>query len=215
MKYLFLSLFIISSILHLYASFVKNKPMRNVTKGWLLLSLMAFYATAVPSPSWLVLLAILFSWLGDVLLIPKGTKWFAAGGVAFMISHVFFALAYASLTNFINVNVWLIIILALVDFAAVFVVFYFLKKRLPKALFYSMFFYLLCNGGMNCFAWFMFASLQTTGALITAIAALFFFISDCTLFFVRFDKNSENKSHFTIMLTYLIAEFFIIFGLIL
>jgi uncharacterized membrane protein YhhN len=45
-----------------------------------------------------VLAALAFSWLGDVLLIPKGARSaFLAGLVAFLLGHLLFAVAFSSL----------------------------------------------------------------------------------------------------------------------
>ena len=60
-----------------------------------------------------------------------------------------------------------------------------------------------------------FGSCSTLCGLITGIGALLFFISDCTLFFVRFDKKFPIKSHFTVMLTYSVGEFLIALGFML
>ena len=50
---------------------------------------------------------------------------------------------------------------------------------------------------------------------VTFIGALLFFVSDSTLFYVRFNKDSPFKTHFVPMLTYIIAEFLIVYGFIL
>ena len=64
----------------------KNQKLRSITKPFLLLSLLGFYVFAARNVLLLIVLALFFSWLGDVLLIPKGVKWFTAGGISFMIS---------------------------------------------------------------------------------------------------------------------------------
>ena len=90
MKHVFLAVFILSTAVHLYGSIRKDSKLRNVTKPFLLLSLLGYYILAARTPSAAVILALIFSWIGDVLLIPKGVKWFTAGGIAFMVSHAFF-----------------------------------------------------------------------------------------------------------------------------
>lgn len=216
MKYIFLSLFIVSTVLHLIASLKNNKKFRNITKPFILSSLAGFYffGVEVEQMSWIVIVAILFSLLGDILLIPNGTKWFAIGGVAFMISHAFYVAAYASITNFANIHPILIILFGVLFVLAVAIIFTKLKPHLPKSLFWPMFFYLLVNGTMNCFAIYRLLALPNISSIITALGALLFFISDTSLFFVRFNKNSKQKSHFLVMLTYSIGEFLIILGLI-
>lgn len=213
-KYAFLAVFVISTAIHLYASLKKNTKVRNITKPFILLSLLGFYVVSASYVSVAIILALVFSWIGDVLLIPKGTKWFTAGGIAFMISHAFFIAGYCRDIVFANIPIELIVLLSGFFIIAVALIFSKLKEHLPKALFYPMFFYLLINGAMNCFAIFRLASNPTAATLTTAIGAALFFVSDTSLFFVRFKKDSKLKTHFVVMLTYSIGEFLIVLGLI-
>lgn len=214
MKYAFLALFAVSAAVHLYASHRKDAKLRNVSKPFILLSLLGFYVTAAGEPRAAVILALVFSWLGDVLLIPKGVKWFTAGGIAFMVSHAFFIAAYCRDTDFAALPVPLIVFLALFFTALVAYIFSKLREHLPKALFYPMFFYLLLNGAMNCFAIFRAVCLASPAGVVTAVGAALFFVSDTALFFVRFNKESRLKTHFLVMLTYSLGEFLIVLGLI-
>jgi len=214
-NYLYLALFLVSTGIHLFASWKQNKPLRNVTKPIILLSLLGFYLESVPIRSWFVILAILFSWLGDVLLIPHGVKWFAAGGISFMISHGFYVLSYCEYVNVFCLSWYIYVIFGIFFATLVVYVFWKLKPHLPKPLFYPMALYLLINGTMNCFAIFRFFTGINLKTVITIIGAFSFFISDATLFFVRFKKESKIKTHFPVMLTYSIAELLIILGFIL
>ena len=214
MKYVFLAVFFVSTAVHLFASLRRDTRLRNMTKPFILLSLLGFYVLAARSVSAAVVLALIFSWLGDVLLIPKGIKWFTAGGIAFMISHASFVLGYSRDVVFSRIPVFLIVLLALFFAAAVAYIFSKLRPHLPKALFYPMFLYLLINGTMNCFAIFRCVSAPSAATLTTAIGAALFFVSDTALFFVRFKKDSRLKTHFLVMLTYSIGELLIVLGLI-
>ena len=214
MKYVFLAVFFVSTAIHLAASLRKNTKVRNITKPFILLSLLGFYVVAARSLSTAIVLALIFSWLGDILLIPKGTKWFTAGGIAFMISHAFFILGYTRDIVFSRISVFLIVLLAVFFAVTVAFVFSKLKPHLPKALFYPMFLYLLINGAMNCFAIFRCVSAPSAATITTAVGAALFFVSDSSLFFVRFKKDSRLKTHFLVMLTYSIGEFLIVLGLL-
>lgn len=210
----FLAVFVISTAVHLYASLKKDTKLRNITKPFILLSLLGFYVLEASFVSVFIILALAFSWLGDVLLMPKGTKWFTAGGIAFMISHAFFIAGYCRDIVFTAIPVWLIAALGAFFVITVGYIFSTLKPHLPKALFYPMFLYLLINGAMNCFAIFRCVSNPTAATITTAIGAALFFISDSSLFFVRFNKESRMKTHFVVMLTYSIGEFLIVLGLL-
>ena len=165
MKYIFLAIFIVSTAFHLYASLRKETKMRNISKPFIILSILG-----------------LLGYLKDI--------------------------------DFASIPVFLIILLAIFFTAAVLFIFSKLKPYLPKPLFYPMLLYLLINGAMNCFAIFRSISLSSLPGIVTAIGAALFFVSDSSLFFVRFHKNSALKTHFLVMLTYSIGEFLIILGLI-
>ena len=214
MTYVFLVFFIISTSVHLYASIRKDQRIRNITKPMILLSLMGFYIFAAHSFSWTALLALLFSWIGDILLMRRGVKWFISGGIAFMMSHVFFIARYMQDIDFGRVPILLIICFAVLFTASVIMVFSKLTKHLPGGLAAPMFLYLLLNGAMNCFAVYRCVSAPNLMTVLTALGALLFFISDATLFIVRFHKRSRMKSHFMVMLTYSLGELLIVLGLL-
>ncbi len=214
MTYVFLAIFLISTAIHLYGSIRQDKKLRNLTKPILLASLFGFYYVSAKVVLPAILLALFFSWLGDVLLMPSGVKWFTAGGIAFMVSHAFFIAGYCSEIDFSRIHPLIILPLAAVFIGLVCFIFSKLKPHLPKILFYPMFFYLLINGTMNCFAIFRMISKPCTPTIITCIGAILFFISDSTLFFVRFKKDGLLKTHFWVMLTYSIGELLIIIGLL-
>lgn len=210
-----LVIFAITTTVHLYASYNTNQKLRNISKPWILLSLLGFYLFSTDNIQTTVVLALIFSWIGDMFLILKGVKWFTVGGISFMISHFFFILSYAKYVDFNSLNKVIVVSLILLFIISSTIVFKYLKPHLPKPLFYPMYLYLIINGMMNCFAWFRAMSMSAKASIITAIGALLFYISDCSLFFVRFDKDSKLKTHFLVMLTYSIGELLIVLGLIL
>ena len=215
MKYLFLSVFVIASIIHLYASHKSNSKLRAQSKGFLLLSLLGWYCCAASCVQPIVIAAILTSWLGDVLLIPKGVKWFALGGISFAVSHFFFALTYCQNVDFAALPIWAVVLIAAFYIIAVLLVFRGLGDCLPEKLYYPMFGYLLINGAMNCFALFQLLTVPCAATVITFVGAVLFFASDSALFYTRFKKDSVFKNHFFVMLSYIIGEFLIVLGIVM
>ena len=213
MKYISLIIFFVSVAIHLYASLKQDQHLRNISKPFIILALLGYYCFSTDRISLTIVLALLFSWLGDVLLIFKGVKWFTFGGVSFMMSHIFLILSYLTQIDFAIINKVVIVVLPLLFLVIVTIILNRLKIHLPKKLFYPMYLYLLMNGAMNCFAFFRYLSNPSLAGIITLIGAILFFISDCTLFFVRFDKESIIKTHFSVMLTYSLGKFLIISGL--
>lgn len=210
-----LLVFIIDSSVHLYASYYCMKSLRAVTKVFILLSLLGWYVYSVTEPLNIVIAAILTSWLGDVLLIPEGNGWFSAGGISFMISHVCFIIGYCHYLILSDIPTIAIILSAMFYFTTTFIAFCGLKPHLSKAMFYPMFFYLLINGTMNCFAFYQLLTNSCFPTIITFIGACLFYVSDTSLFYVRYQKNCYFKTHLIVMLTYILAEFLIVEGFIL
>ena len=217
MNILFLILYIAVSALHLYASWRDEPEKRKKTKPFLLIPLLLFYLFSTKSPSPLLILALLTSWLGDVLLIPKGHKWFTLGGIAFMFSHLFFVLVYCAQITFSKLFPAEILIPAAVYYGFSFFIIRSIRDTTPKAMVAPMYFYLICNSTMNVFALMQLLSRRTGGALIAYIGALLFFVSDCCLFLVRYGKKPEIvfKKHFTVMLSYLLGELLIVVGMLM
>ena len=220
--WLYFAIFAVFTAVHLYASYIKKDSLRAPTKPVILLAILGMYLEWTrlqgADPSAFVVFALITSWLGDVLLIPKGVKWFTAGGISFWFSHFLFILAYKeSGIVFSSISPLVIVLIALVYAVAATIIFKNLKRSLPKPLFYPMYLYLLTNGAMNAFAWFrlLSGSCSLLSGIITGLGAVMFFVSDSTLFFVRFDKNCPIKSHFAVMLTYSIGELLIVLGLML
>ncbi len=216
-KYVFLGLFALVSVIHLIDSWRDNAKRRAYTKPFLLILLALFYCFAAEKISWVLLAALLFSWLGDVLLIPKGTPWFIAGGISFLVSHILFIFAYLPAIQRQSVILWILIPAALVYIGVSVTVTLKLKGNIPGPMLAPMILYLAANSTMNLAAMAQLMSVKSAGALVAYIGAVFFFISDCTLYLVRYHKNKDLifKKHFTVMLTYLLGECLITVGLLL
>lgn len=206
--------FLLSTAVHLYACGKRDGKMRDLTKPFIVLSLIGIYCFSTEKIVRTVILALLFSWFGDLLLIPDGTGWFIIGGISFTVSHLFLILSYVKETDFGKVGTFRTILLFLVFFLLVRVVFDRLRSHLPKELFYPMFLYLWINGMMNCFALFRFLSDPSLRGIAAVIGSALFFLSDTFLFFQQFKKGSRLKTSFTVMLTYALGELLITAGLI-
>ena len=213
----FLVLLAVSSVLHLYGSWVRKEKIRAVTKPMLLLFIILYYITGGVHIIPLLIAALAASWLGDVLLIPKGNAWFTAGGIAFMLAHFLFIAVYVPQVDFSNVN-WFIAVPAAVAYYSISaVIIHLLKPTTPKKMQIPMYVYLLANSTMNVFALMQLISNPCAGSAVAYIGAVLFFVSDCTLFLVRYYKKPDIifKRHFTVMLTYIVGEFLITQGMIM
>lgn len=216
MKILFFAVFLIVSAVHLAQSW-REDPQRARTKPFLLLFLIAYYCFAATSFQYVLIAALVASWLGDILLIPKGTKWFIAGGISFLISHILFIFVYVPAIRWETVNWWIVIPAAAVYAAVSVSVTLSIRKEIHKPMLAAMILYLLANSAMNLFALLQLMSCKNAGASLAYLGAVFFFASDCTLYLVRYHKKKDLifKKHFTVMLTYLAGECLITLGMLL
>lgn len=219
LKYVFLVLLAAASVVHLIGSWRETHKMRMVTKPMLLIFILLYYLCALPREQWsvLLILALATSWLGDVLLMPSGNKWFVMGGISFLISHLLFISVYVSNIDFASVNWRLVVPAALVYYGIGLAVILALRKTTPKAMLAPMYLYLIANSTMNVFAFMQMLTRPCTGSVLAMVGAILFYISDCTLFLVRYHKNKDLifKKHFTVMLTYILGEFLIAYGMVL
>ena len=212
--HLWLILFIVFSILHLISSWADDRAKRRITKPFLLLFLLLYYVFSAENPSVFLILALFFSWLGDVLLMPKGHHWFAYGGIAFICSHVFFMDVYLRRIAFADIP-WILITAAALLYSSISLkIIRMVKDTAPRIMVLPMYVYLLCNSVMNLFALMQLCSLRSLGALTAFCGAVLFFVSDCTLFLVRYYRRPDiiARKHFTVMLAYLLGEFLIVAG---
>ena len=217
LKHVLLGIYVILSAIHLYHSYLNDNKRRKYTKPFLLLFLIFYYLACKDRLNLPLLMALITSWLGDVLLIPKGHKWFTAGGISFIFCHIFYIMVYFSRISFHDIPWLLVIPVALVYFGIGLKIILAVKDNTPKVMVPLMYFYLLCNSTMNVFALMQLITLRSAGALTAFLGALLFYISDCTLFLVRYHRNKDliPKKHFAVMFTYLLGELMITAGIIM
>lgn len=217
MPYIIILFYLLFSAVHLYHSWKDDAKRRAMTKPFLLLLLALFYVCSARSLSWVLLLALLTSWLGDVLLIPKGHKWFTMGGISFLCSHFLFIAVYIPHVRWEAPPMVLMAAMALVYYGISLKIIRAVRKTTPKIMVVPMYLYLLANSTMNLFALMRLFTLATLGSAVAYAGAVLFFISDCTLFLVRYysDPNLIFKRHFTVMLTYLAGELLIVLGILM
>lgn len=213
MEYIFLSLFVIACVVHLIDSW-KDNTRRKISKPFLIFLLLAYYVTATDKISMILVGALLTSWIGDILLIPRGNRWLTRGGISFVCSHILFVVTFMPLICFERVP-WLIVVLVMVIYCVVVCcVMKMFRKNILKKMIVPIYIYLLINATMNIFAFMNLITNLNVSSFVIYTGAILFFVSDCTLFLVRYHRNKKLifKRHFTVMLTYILAEFLIVLG---
>ena len=220
-KFIFLGLLAIVTVIHLIDSWHDDAKKRRRTKPFLLIFILLYYIFSADNISFILCAALITSWIGDILLMGKGNKWFTAGGISFMLSHFLFIAVYvmnlAAKGTLDGVIWWIIIPAAIIYYGISLMVVRALKSTTPKSMLVPMYIYLLCNSTMNVFSLIQLMTFRTSGSVVAFIGALLFFVSDCTLYLVRYykDENLIFKRHFTVMLTYVLGELLIAQGVLM
>lgn len=191
------------------------KHNKNITKAMLLPLIIIYCIISSDKIPWLLVAALAASWLGDVLLMGQGDKWFTAGGISFMLSHFLFVAVYVSKLSFSEVKAAVVIPAAVVYLTVSAVIIRLIKPYTPKSMVIPMYIYLAANSTMNVFSLMLLTSHPGLPTAVAYTGAVLFFISDCSLFMVRNYKNGYFKSWFVVMFTYILGEFMITQGMIM
>ena len=220
LRYVFLTLLAVVTVIHLIDSWHDDAKKRCRTKPFLLVLILLYYIFSTDEISWLLVGALATSWLGDILLMPKGNLWFTLGGISFLFSHLLFINVYlinVVKMSFSGVIWWIIVPAAVIYYGISLMIIRAVKATTPKMMVVPMYLYLLFNSTMNLFSLMQLMVFRSPAAVVAYIGAVLFFVSDCTLYLVRYykDENLIFKRHFTVMLTYVLGELLITQGVLM
>lgn len=156
-----------------------------------------------------ILIALTLSLIGDVFLafpinISYGhNKYFKRGLISFTFAHVFFSVAFISLTGFTFKDILLFLILSLI----LFIILKYLKGfnyngMLPFVILYCSVISFMVSKALSIINIINFNS----GALLIVIGAAFFFISDIILSFIYFYEKPIKPLTALNLITYYIGQ---------
>jgi uncharacterized membrane protein YhhN len=156
------------------------------------------------------LLALVFSLFGDVLLmfVDKSPRFFIGGLIAFLIAHIMYILVFLKKRNTKIKPVIFIVLL----FTYASGLFYLLKDGLSSMLI-PVLAYVFVILTMATTAYLRKESVSKISYNLVFIGALFFLLSDSILATNKFYKPLEF-SGISIMLTYAIAQYLIVLGIL-
>jgi len=211
MNIVFIVLFCFASGGIIIADYNDNFKMRLLFKPLLMPFLLLFYYFSVQNPNYLIVGALVLGFVGDIAMIRSGNKSFFIVGVgAFLIGHVLYIIVLAqSLTSFDTIKqhlLFLIIYLSL----GVYIYFklrpHLLDMKIPVLIYILVILFMgfLCFARICCFS----------GAAfwLPFIGSMFFILSDFIIAFNEF-KRKIPKAEVYFMTTYILAQLFIILGL--
>lgn len=157
-----------------------------------------------------LLFALFFSTLGDILLMFKGEPFFILGLISFLLAHLVYILIFKGLLKSFKLNGFVVLTTAfIVTYFMVFVSYlwpFLGEMRLP-VLFYAFV--------ISAMFWFsiQFYKNRTSYKWYIIFGAMLFVISDSILS-VQLFRGAFTHAHFYVMLTYLLAQFLIVKGVL-
>ena len=173
-----------------------------------------YFSGSFPSKK-LLLVALSFSWIGDIILLfaERDELFFISGLIAFLISHIVYILLFnkqLKYKNRKNKAVFWIGVTSIIMYLIVMV-----SILLPRLgdLTMPVFVYALVISTMLLFAFKGFLTWEEPGNWFVLIGAIAFVSSDSILAFNKFYAPIVMSS-FLIMVTYLIAQYLIVVGIL-
>ncbi|MGH1385623.1 lysoplasmalogenase [Kordia sp.] len=213
---LFIVFFAIIVILELIFGSLENYTfLHYFTKPAIVTSLLLFFITNAKhlkaSVKLTTILALLFSLLGDVLLmfVSNSEHFFIAGLVSFLLAHVMYILVFLRDRNSKKKSTILFIGLLLVYATGLF---WLIKDGLGDLLL-PVLVYMTIILGMATTAFMRKGMVLHHGYVYVFIGAIFFMISDSLLAINKF-HDALPLSNISIMSTYALAQFLIVLGII-
>lgn len=203
MNMIFWIVFAFLSLSHLYFCFSEMESERKITKLILMPSLI-LYLLISKTENYLLYIALGFSFLGDLFLILKMKHHFIYGAGSFFIAHIIYIIAIVSMGigtlkifDYLSISILLIIYLAFV--------YIIISKKTFKnyTLPVSLYILTLLIALILSFL---------TNNILTSIGYLVFITSDSILIINKFILQIK-KRHLYIMFSYILAQVFIILGL--
>ena len=169
--------------------------------------------TSIIRVDWLIVVALIGGWAGDVFLMQKNQeRWFLFGMIAFLANQIFYIISFfLSISNITNFNPSGIFLLGPVLLILLFMLPRFINKagemKIPVLV------YLIAILLMHVAAILRLAEFQGLPFIFVYIGSISFIVSDSTIAVDKWDKEIPNGRPI-IMTTYILAQFYIILGVL-
>ena len=172
--------------------------------------LYSFYASVKEKGNYKIIGALVLSTLGDILLIFDGRPFFILGLLSFLLAHVLYVLIFRSRVGTFKLDFYTVLcslfILSYYFFFMKFLWSHLGAMRIPVlayALVISVMLWMALQllRGTSSFRWYI------------VLGALFFVVSD-SLLSIQLFYSSFELAHFYVMLTYLLAQFLLVYGIL-
>ncbi|NOR27916.1 MAG: hypothetical protein GQ540_05255 [Lutibacter sp.] len=206
-----LLVFLLISIADIVGIIFKLPTIIFVFKPLIILSLIVLYVLSVTKRNAWYILALFFSFLGDVFLLFTGELFFIAGLVSFLITHLLFIKIVISQVKKYS---WLKVLFSIIPFLLVFsFLIYNLKEGLHEMLL-PVIIYGLTISTFGAISFIDFLNTRSKKSLLMFSGAVVFMLSDCVLAIDTYYLE-DHINKILIMFSYILAQYLIYRSVIL
>lgn len=203
--------FLLVSVLDLIGVIYKIPSLVFVFKPLILLSLLILYAVSVSKRNRVYVLALIFSFLGDVFLVFSGEVYFISGLVSFLIAHILFI---KIVLNRIQKSTVLNIVISIIPFLILLFVLLSILYSSLNELLIPVIIYGITITTFGAVSLLDYLNTKSTKSLFMLVGAIVFITSDSILAINKFYSPNEFLA-ISVMVTYIIAQYLIYRSMIL
>ena len=201
----FLVIFILVSFLYVIGILLDNDFIKFISKPLIMLSLLLYYIKSVQRKSKLFIGAVLFSFLGDILLLFDSELFFMLGLVSFLIAHILFISMVVGMLNKSSIQQK---IFATMPFMFTYVGLLVLLKESLGEMLIPVVIYGLVISVFGVVSLLNHLILKSKASQYLIFGAAFFVVSDSLLAINRFYEAQEYYP-VIVIITYIIAQYLI------
>jgi uncharacterized membrane protein YhhN len=209
---IFLVVFALVSVIHIVSIILQKKTLRYISKMLIIPPLLAAYICGMGS-LFFPIPALVFGWLGDILLIRKEKRtWLKLGLVSFLLGHLCYMITFIQILGYASiVNIPAMLIFTPQAILLGIVVFRLIKPF--KELYFPIALYMFFLVTTGLFGFQVFLINLSLGGLLIISGCFNFMISDTILAYYNFRKQKVSGL-VLIMVFYILAQAEIILGLL-
>lgn len=206
-----LLVFVLVSVLEIVGILFKIPMLVLIFKPLILLSLIALYAVSVSKRNKIYILALIFSFFGDVFLMFDGELFFMVGLVSFLIAHLIFI---KIVVNRLQKSTFSSVVFSVAPFLILLLFLIFFLKPYLKELLFPVIIYGITISIFGMVSMLDYLNTKSKKSLFMFIGAIIFICSDGLLAINKFYSANAILA-LLVMITYIIAQYFIYKSMIL
>ena len=207
LKLIFLLILGVVSIVYLITLFFKDSILQYILKGCLVPLILAVYLSVANNVLPMILIALVFGWLGDIFLLKiSNLLRFRLGLASFLLGHIFYIITMFTYSQPLN-HIIILIISVLVAVCYGIVIFKFIQPT--KEMKIPVIAYETILLTMAIFALQLFLAQGGKFGAFVFTGSIFFVASDSMLALATFRKKALNVP---VMFTYIAAQLLIVLG---